>query len=95
MTNTFNLILRIQAPLIEIQMIYNIKLQRVRLKMMMGESRGGSLQEGSKRILSTDRELASQSNVSFTELKEGKKTEFMHEDFSLFRKITKIPTAVK
>ena len=54
-------------------MIYNIKLQRVRLKMMMGESRGGILQEGSKRILSTDRQLASQSNVSFIELKKGEK----------------------
>lgn len=86
MTNKFNLILRIQAPLIEIQMIYNIKLQRVRLKMMMGESRGGILQEGSKRILSTDRELASQSNVSFTELKKVEK-EFMHDDFSLFGKV--------
>lgn len=62
---------------------------------MMGKSGGGIVQEGSNRILSTDRELASQSNVSFTELKEGKKTEFMHEDFSLFRNVTKIPIAVK
>lgn len=54
-------------------MIYNIKLQRVKTKDDDGGEQRRYPTGGQRQILSTGRELASQSNVSFPELKKGEK----------------------
>ena len=54
---------------------------------MAGGKWGGVPQEGSDRILTIDRELASDSNIPSIEMKREKKTQFMCDDVYLFGRV--------